>query len=529
MAGDSKGKQSKFELVIGAVDKFSGVFTGFNAKIDTVGKKVEAAKRSFAKFGQTSGLVKLSGAVGNVGGALRNVVSEGRSLLDTFSGLAGKAGLLFGAAGGGILALAKGVAAAGDEAAKAARSAGVGMTIWQEYAWAAKLSDVSNEQLTKGFVKLQAAAVDAARGGKTQADVFKSLGISYKTANGEVKNADTLFLELADKVRALRAAGQEAKATNLVSDLLGERVGPQFMSMLDSGREGLLKLREEAHRLNLVLPEKGPYEDFMDSFTRLGGAFRGIGNALGKDLLPFVTKLNTKFTEWVASQREVISGGLKEWIDSIDIDKLWQGFLDAVEGIKSFGRSVQEAVDFLGGWKNIAKWLAVFMGGKFLISIGLAVKEFALLGAALATNPLALYAGAVMAIVGAFYYLGEGIEWLKSIMPDWLRGKLGGENAGIKAGMMDPLGMGMNFGTGEAPEQSDGQSRKKGWFGGTEPMAAPLDMASAARGVLEKRTEHVERNELKIKVESQPGVTATVSGDAGDGVSLQTGQQANYG
>lgn len=63
------------------------------------------------------------------------------------SALVGKIGVAFAGASGGALALAKATASAGSEAAKAAQRAGVGLTVWQEYAYAAQRSGMETETL----------------------------------------------------------------------------------------------------------------------------------------------------------------------------------------------------------------------------------------------------------------------------------------------------------------------------------------------------------------------------------------------
>jgi len=46
--------------------------------------------------------------------------------------------------------------------------------------------------------------------------------------------------------------------------------------------------------------------------------------------------------------------------------------------------------------------------------------------------------------------------------------------------------------------------------------------------VQESRSERVERNEVKLKLELPEGVTASMDGDAGGGVRFGTGIQAVY-
>jgi hypothetical protein len=207
---DSKGKQSKFELVIGAMDRFSGVFKGFNDRVGSATAKMRALQQATASLGRATGISRLSGAVSGVAGSMRGAVTEGKNLIGTVSGLAGKLSLVFGAAGGGLFALAKSAATAGSEAASAASRAGVGLKTWQEYAYAANLAGLESGNLEKTFRELQDTAIEAFQGNKTKRSLLGMAGINPKTVKGEVKNADTLSSELADKVKSLNDAGEGA-------------------------------------------------------------------------------------------------------------------------------------------------------------------------------------------------------------------------------------------------------------------------------------------------------------------------------
>ena len=49
-------KQSRFDLVIGAVDRFAGVFKGFNDRVDRAKEKLDRLKNSTTNLGRATGL-----------------------------------------------------------------------------------------------------------------------------------------------------------------------------------------------------------------------------------------------------------------------------------------------------------------------------------------------------------------------------------------------------------------------------------------------------------------------------------------
>lgn len=512
MAGEGK-KQSRFDLIIGAVDRLSGPFKAMQARMDSMGKAVDRLKGNLGRLSQVAGLNRLASAVGDVRGRLRNVVSESKAAVSGVAGMVGKLSLVFGAAGGGALALAKATAEAGDKAAKSAQRAGVGITVWQEYAHAASLSDVSEEQLAKGFRSLQDAALKAAGGDKTKMSLLKMAGIDPKTAKGEVKPAEQLMLELADSVQRLQESGQGARAVNLLTAIAGKQ-GAQLMPMLAGGAKGLKELRAEAHRLGLVFGDEDAKasEAFNDSLSRAGDALKGIGYTIGRVVLPPLTKLVDKFTAWASGNREVMGTGFAEWVQSIDIDALWGKIESGLTTLNDLRKQIVDIVDGLGGWETIAKGLGVLIATKLVMAVGSLATSFFGLGAAIMTTPvgwLLMAAAAIFAIYKNWAKIKEvaGKTWENA--KEFMRSgsdddpeELFAEGAGT-----------IDLSRDQTPET---------------PFAPPQNLGPTAAGVAQHtRTETVERNELEVKIKPVEGydIQAALSGQsAGDILSLDNGQ-----
>ncbi|MDR2051143.1 MAG: hypothetical protein LBQ63_05155 [Deltaproteobacteria bacterium] len=613
---DSSGKKTGFTLVIGARDKFSGAFKGFNDRVDRARASVKRLSEDFRGLSRASGMDKVGSAMKGVFLGARASAKDFQSLLGGAMGLAGKLSLVMGGAAGGLFALAKNTADAGDAAVKSAQRAGVGLEIWQEYAHAANLADLSQEQLIKGFGGLRDAAGKAFQGDKAKAGAFAALGIDPKTMNGEVKSADSLFLELADKVKALREAGQGAKAVNLLGDLLGDRDARAFIPLLSAGREGLLDMRQEAHKLGLVFSEEdgAASEAFNDSLSRGLAAVKGLGYTFGRVLLPPLSALVDKFTAWAAGQREVIGTGFADWVAGLDIDAIWRGMESGLGTLKGFFAGIQNLVGLLGGLKNTAILLGAVIMHKLVFSLvklafsvgGVALRlgsvllpllpgllsalgglaaGFVKVGLAILSTPVGWFIAGIAAIGAAVYAiyknwdgivayfqdLWQGVKdafssnWLEGIVKFlWdfnpLRLILKGMNeliayfTGIDlmeygARIIDSLGAGISaawqslvnwfggkikwlmdgwgkiknffsFGDEEAPSLPADDSG--GWQG--SGYGAPLNMGADARAVSESRSEHVERNEVRLKIETPPGTSATMEGDGG--TSMQVGWEA---
>lgn len=166
------------------------------------------------------------------------------------------------AAAVGVVAITKGFANAGDEARKLAQKTGVDSIALQELGYAAQLADVSTEQL--------------------------ALGLKHLAKTG-VKDVRREVLRLADQFKAMPDDGEKVA---LAIKKFG-RAGAQLIPLLNGGSEEIAKLAAEAHELGIVIGEEDQKaaEEFNDSVTRLGKAFVGLRNDLGRALLPYLAKL----------------------------------------------------------------------------------------------------------------------------------------------------------------------------------------------------------------------------------------------
>lgn len=400
-------KQAKFDLVVGAVDNFSAKFKNMT---NSINKKTEGIRRlqtSCQALNRETGLLALGSRFSSLGKAGGSFFAETKNYFGTLLGMGAKISLLFGGVGGGLFALATSTANAGDIAAKTAQRAGVGITTWQEYAHAASLCGASNETLEKSFRKLTQNAFKAAEGGKEQVKWWKRAGINIKTTNGQIKNSDQLFMELADKVKALNEAGQQGKAIELAKALFGEEDGAKLIPMLSAGSKGMKEMREEAHKLGLVLDaESGKQaEEFNDSLTRVQGGLRGLGFIIGKEVLPFATELIKNFTNLIIANREFVQIKVKEWVNSFKnhLPKLIEDFKGIATAIGKLIHFAGKFADMVGGWGNVFLIFAAIAGAKVVMSLVALGQAFVMLGATIMATPIGWVIAGLAAVTAAGY------------------------------------------------------------------------------------------------------------------------------
>lgn len=598
-------RQSRFDLIINAVERVSAPFRRIEQAMEGVSKGAEKAGASLEEVTQhiakaedalhavhqqsakveksldsPKGLRRLAGSIGNVGDKLQGVLGEGQAGLERLGALAGRLSLLFGAAGGGAFALAHEAASAGAEASKLSSMVGLSTANWQEYAGAARLAGVEADELASLMLTLQERAVNAANGEEGDIEILKLMGISAKNARGELKNADSLLLELADRVKQMRDAGEMGKAAGIMNQLGGEE-GARLLDLLQNGRAGLLAMRREARELGLVLADDDVQasKDFNFSLARVSATFRGMGLTLGKAFLPALTTLLDKFQAWLKVQRDIVGAGFEAWVERLDLDAVWASVERFFTALGRLGGALQHVADLCGGWGNALTMLAALLGGRLALALGALIASVGQLGMALLATPVGWFLGAVAAIAGAAYAIYKnwdgiaGYFWnlcteVKAAFEEgWLQGVLrwllnfnparwvmdglnelvatltgidlysiGGQWIdslldGVKAGwtkFTGWLGKGVDALTGIFRE--DSASGAAGTDGGTAafPMADPLNMTPGARELLRSnRSVHVERQENTVRIIAPEGMR--LEGDGrGRGLSVR-GEVAEAG
>lgn len=560
----AEGKQSRFDLIINAVERVSGPFRRIEQAMEGMSKGAEKASASMEEatqhianteealhtlhsnaekldksLGNPKGLQRLSGSIGNVRDKLQGMVQQGQAGLERLGALAGRLSLLFGAAGGGAFALGTEAATAAAEASKFASMVGLSTGNWQEYAGAATMAGMEADELASLMLTLQERAVNAARGEKGDIEMLKLMGISAKNAKGELKNADTLLLELADRVKKMREAGEMGKAAGIMNQLGGEE-GARLLDLLKNGREGLLAMRKEARELGLVLSDEALESalEYGSAINRVKATFRGLGLTLGTAFLPSLTKLLDKFQAWLQVQRDIMSAGFEEWVNGLNLNEVWASVEGFFEGLKRLASLLQRVADLCGGWSNVLLGLVALISGKALLALGSLALAFGQLGMAMLATPVGWFVAAIAGVAYAIHKNGEGVR--KAFEQGWLRGLLqiflsvmdglnelvatltgvdlysiGGQwidglLRGIKQGWQELTGWldkGLDSIAGIFRSDDDGKGTTSGAATSPLPMSDPLNMVPGAKSMMQLvRSERVIRQENTVRIIAPEGM-----------------------
>ena len=236
------------------------------------------------------GLTSLETTAKGVTGAMRGLTGASAGL----SGALGTLAPLLSVAG--LATMVKGTLDAADNMNDLAQATGVSVEALSRFNKAAAVSGTDLEGVSKGLVKLNKALVDAATGGTQSAATFQALGINVRNANGSLKSADRVMLEVANRFQRM-ADGPEKTA--LALRLFGKS-GAELVPLLNMGGDAIDKM---STKMTTAFAKKA--DEYNDKLAMLGGKVRALGMDLTIALLPALEQITDALTVAVSSFNEL--------------------------------------------------------------------------------------------------------------------------------------------------------------------------------------------------------------------------------
>lgn len=253
----------------------------------------------------------MAGAGGSVIGALRVVLGADTAALDkglknsqsnlAAFGSAVATGMAAAAAAAAVAAVAIGAAMQRtiddmDKLSKTSQKLGIPVEQLSALAYAADLSDVSFEALSKSVGKLNKTMVEAAAKPTSEAaNAFRALGVSVTASSGRLKSSDAVMAEVADRFAGLKdGAGKTAVAMAIFG-----KSGADLIPLLNGGRDALKEMSEEATAFGAIVSTKAAKEAeaFNDNITRLGYAVKGVFVQSVSAVLPTLVEMSNRMVE----------------------------------------------------------------------------------------------------------------------------------------------------------------------------------------------------------------------------------------
>ena len=272
------------------------------------------------------------------------------------------------ATSGAMFAWANSVFNTIDPMVQLSRETGVALESIQELGYAASVNgssldavSASVREMTKRIGEFEQLGTGPAK------EVVENLGISFRDANGEIKAADQVMLELTDTMAGMR----ESERMNVL-DKLG--IDPSMIQLLSLTSEEVEGLRARAQRLGVVTQEQGDaVASYNDSLTTLRFGMQGIQNMVAVGFAPMMGDLVDRFVNLLEANQDLIMNGLN-WLGEVVastmgmLERMWPVLAAVAVG---FAIAKVAAIGFGGVMSIILSpfvlWTAAILGAILII------------------------------------------------------------------------------------------------------------------------------------------------------------------
>ncbi len=234
-------------------------------------------------------IAKIGGFTGPMGQAERQASKSSKNIQSSFKSMATAIGASIATATAALSYYVQKSNHAADESIKAAQKAGISVESFTGLAFVADLAGVNMEGFTGAMVKLNKALGEASVGSAEQLASFRALGISVKDSEGNIRTADKVLVDLADKFSNMPDGVEK---TAMAMKVFGKS-GAEMIPFLNGGSAAIKELITLAQDLGVVIGEEQAKkaEQFNDSLTVLSYAAKGAANRLAGELLPALNDL----------------------------------------------------------------------------------------------------------------------------------------------------------------------------------------------------------------------------------------------
>ena len=185
------------------------------------------------------------------------------------------------------------------------RETGLSVEGLQELGRVAELNGSSMEAVTSSIGEMTMRIGEFVSTGEGEmADIGKRLGLQFKDANGNVKDATQTFIELSDKMRSMSQAEKFS-----VLDKMG--IDRSMVQMLSLSREELDKSLKQARDWGVVTTEQADAAaEFNNSLKDLRMGYNSVSTQVALGFLPMLKDVIDGMREWLHANADLIKNGL---------------------------------------------------------------------------------------------------------------------------------------------------------------------------------------------------------------------------
>ncbi|EBH6594991.1 phage tail tape measure protein [Salmonella enterica subsp. enterica serovar Fulica] len=185
------------------------------------------------------------------------------------------------------------------------RETGLSVEGLQELGRVAELNGSSMEAVTSSIGEMTMRIGEFVSTGEGEmADISKRLGLQFKDAKGNVKDATQTFTELSDKMRGMSQAEKFS-----VLDKMG--IDRSMVQMLSLSREELDKSLKQARDWGVVTTEQADAAaEFNNSLKDLRMGYSSVSTQVALSFLPMLKDIIDGMREWLHANADLIKNGL---------------------------------------------------------------------------------------------------------------------------------------------------------------------------------------------------------------------------
>jgi len=186
------------------------------------------------------------------------------------------------------------------------RETGLSVEGLQELGRVAELNGSSMEAVTSSIGEMTMRIGEFVSTGEGEmADIGKRLGLQFKDASGNVKDATQTFIELSDKMRSMSQAEKFS-----VLDKMG--IDRSMVQMLSLSREELDKSLKQARDWGVVTTEQADAAaEFNNSLKDLRMGYSSVSTQVALGFLPMLKEVIDGMREWLHTNSDLIKNGLQ--------------------------------------------------------------------------------------------------------------------------------------------------------------------------------------------------------------------------
>jgi len=259
--------------------------------------------------------------------------------------------------------------------------------------FAADLADVSFQQLSIALKESQISFADAVDPASRVSKILQAIGVTnLRTADGQLRSLVDLLPELADAFQQL----PNEMRVKVAAELFGARSGPQMLSAMTDGADGLRTAFAEADATGYSALSKAAAvsERMNDSFTRVAKAATTVRGRIIEAIGPTISEMNERFAASVSSSAEAIAAPIARLMDWANANRA-----------------------LIGTLAKVATGIGAVLLGLIALKVAMVAVGVAM---ALVLSPLAIILSSVALAVGSFYALRvEGVTAADTIAAAW--------------------------------------------------------------------------------------------------------------